>query len=75
MAAEFVPEDYSRRTESVGGYTVAVVSYRLGDVYHAKAEIYIPGAGARIAAAQGSARAAAEEKVLAEARRLIEKRV
>lgn len=74
MAAEFVPEDYSRRTEAVGGYTVAITSYRLGSVYHAKAEIDIPGAGARLARAEDAAQAAAEEKVLAKARRLIEKR-
>ncbi len=71
---EFIAEDHSRRREQVGGYTVAITSYRLGDVYHAKAEIDIPGAGARLAAAQDKDRAAAEEKVLAEARRLIEKR-
>ncbi|HKZ53563.1 MAG TPA: hypothetical protein VJ085_09840 [Candidatus Acidoferrales bacterium] len=74
MAAELVPEDYSRRTEPVGDYTVAIISYRLGSVYHAKAEIHIPGAGARLAAAQDSDRNVAEEKVLAEARRLIEKK-
>lgn len=73
MAAEFVPEDYSRRTETVGGYTVAITCYRLGSVYYAKAEIDIPGAGARIASVEENAREAAEQKVLAEARRLIEK--
>ncbi|MFQ5776665.1 MAG: hypothetical protein ACE5IP_01510 [Terriglobia bacterium] len=73
MAAEFVPEDYSRRTEIVGGYNVAITCYRLGKVYHAKAEIQIPGAGARIAAVKDSDRDTAEQKVLAEARRLIEK--
>jgi hypothetical protein len=46
----------------------------LGRVYHAKAEIHIPGAGARLAAAEDSDRDAAEGKVLAESRRLIEKK-
>jgi hypothetical protein len=74
MTAELVPEDYSRRTVPVGGYTVAITSYRLGQVYHAKAEIHIPGAGARLAAAEDNDRGVAEEEVLAEARRLIEKK-
>ena len=74
MAAEFSPEDYSRRMETVGGYTVAITSYRLGTLYHAQAEIHIPGAGAGLARAQDSVQAVAEQKVLAEARRLIEKR-
>lgn len=70
---DLIPEEYTRRTETVGGYTVAITCYRLGGVYHAKAEISIPGAGARIASAEESARDAAEKKVLAEARHLIEK--
>lgn len=74
MVAEFTPEDYSRRMETVGGYTVAITSYRLGDVYYAKAEIHLPGAGARLTEAKDGSAAAAESKVLAEARRLIEKR-
>lgn len=74
MAAQFTPENYSRRTETVGGYTVAIISYRLGSLYHAQAEIHIPGAGARLARAADSVQAVAEEKVLAEAQRLIERR-
>lgn len=74
MSAQFTPENYSRRTETVGGYTVAITSYRLGSLYHAQAEIHLPGAGARLARAADGVQAAAEEKVLAEARRLIERR-
>lgn len=74
MSAEFAPENYSRRTETVAGYTVAIISYRLGNLYHAQAEIHIPGAGARLARATDNVQTVAEEKVLAEARRLIEKR-
>ncbi len=74
MSPEFVPENYSRRTESVGGYTVAITSYRLGNVFHAQAEIHIPGAGARLARGQASAQADAEQQVLDRARQLIEKR-
>lgn len=73
MAPEWIPEDQSRRIESLGGYPIAITSYRLGSTYYAKAEIYLPGAGARLAAASDITRVGAEDKVLAEASRLIEK--
>ncbi|MFQ5817024.1 MAG: hypothetical protein ACE5H2_03580 [Terriglobia bacterium] len=47
---------------------------RLGATYYAKAEINLPGAGARIAAAEDTTREAAEGKVLAKVRRLLEKK-
>lgn len=71
MAAEWIPEDQSRCTEAVGGYPIVITSYRLGNTYYAQAEIHLPGAGARIAAAENAAREAAENKVLAKVRRLI----
>lgn len=74
MSPELIPEDNSRHTETVAGYPVAISSYRLGSTYYAKAEIDLPGAGARLAAAEDITREAAEDRVLAEARRLIEKR-
>lgn len=74
MTNQLIPEDLSRRIETVGGYPIAISSYRLGTTYYAKAEIDLPGAGARIAAAEDTTREAAEGKVLAEARRLIEKK-
>ena len=74
MAKVLIPEDQSRRIETVGGYLIAISSYRLDATYYAKAEIHIPGAGARIAAAEGTTCAAAEVKVLVEARHLIEKK-
>ncbi len=74
MSPELIPEDNSRRTEHVADYPVAIASYRLGSTYYAKAEIHLPGAGARLAAAEDITREAAEDKVLAEARRLIEKK-
>lgn len=74
MAKELIPEEHSRRIETVGGYPIAITSYRLGGVYWAKAEIDIVGAGARLAAAEDVTREAAEAKVLVEARRLIEKK-
>lgn len=75
MSSELIPEDNSRRTETVAGYPVAITSYRLGSAYYAKAEIHLPGAGARLAAAEDITREATEDKVLAEARRLIEKKI
>jgi hypothetical protein len=75
MNPEFVPEDSSRHVETIAGYPVAISSYRLGATYYAKAEIDVVGAGGRIAAAEDPTREAAEAKVLAEARRLIEKKV
>ena len=44
---------------------------RLGSTYNAKAEVPVPGAGPRIASTEDSTRAAAEETVLAEVRRLL----
>ena len=72
MSPTFVPEEYSRRTEKVRGYSVAIISYRLGSTYYAQAEIDLPGAGARLARAQDRSREAAEATVWAEARRRIE---
>ncbi|MFQ5926044.1 MAG: hypothetical protein ACE5MH_01270 [Terriglobia bacterium] len=74
MVPELIPEDSSQRTESIGGYPIAITSYRLGSTYYAKAEIHLPGAGARIAAAEDTTREAAEGKVLAKVRRLLEKK-
>ena len=48
--------------------------FRSGSTYYAKAEIHLPGAGARLATAEGTTREAAEEKVLAEVRRRLEKK-
>ncbi len=70
---EVVPEEYSSRIETVGGYSVAITSYRLGTRWFGKAEIKIPGAGARIADSEATTKAAAEGAVLSEARRLIER--
>ncbi len=74
MSPELIPEEQSRRIETVGGYPVAISSYRLCGTYYAKAEIDVVGAGGRIAAAEGGTREAAEAEVLGEARRLIEKK-
>jgi len=46
------PEDISCRTKTVAGYAVGITSYRLGSTYSPKAEIHLPGADARLAAAE-----------------------
>ena len=60
-----------KRTETIAHYPVTLTSYRLAATYQAKVEVTVPGAGARIASVQESTRVAAEEKALAEARRLL----
>lgn len=74
MSAELIAEEQVRRVEKVAGSPIAIRSYRLGSTYYAKAEIDVPGAGARIAQAQGASRQEAEGKVLAEVRRALEKK-
>lgn len=73
MAGQWLPEDFSKHIETLGSYPVEITSYRLGPVFYAKAEIKIPGAGARLAWAQGETQPKAEEKVRVEARARIER--
>jgi hypothetical protein len=61
-------EDYSRRNEEIEGKNIAIETYKLGDTYHAKAEIDVLGAGARIATAADPDKKRAEEKVIEEVR-------
>ena len=74
MSPKLIPDDNSCRTETVHGFPVAFTSYRLGSTYCAKAEIHLPGAGVRLAAAGDITREAVEDKVLPVARRLTEKK-
>ena len=74
MSPELIPEDNSCRTKTVAGYAVSITSYRLGFTYYPKAEINLPGADARLAAAEDITREVAEGKLLAVARGLIEKK-
>ena len=75
MSAELIAEEYSHRIETIAGSPIAITCYRLGSTYYAKAEIHVPGAMARIASAQDSDCKTAEEKVVAEARVALGKRV
>jgi hypothetical protein len=69
-----LPEQYSVRTETVSGYQVLISSYRLWETYYAKAEMALPEIRAWFARAEGSTQAGAEEKVLDEARRVLEQK-
>lgn len=57
------PEDYSERRLELAGWPVRIVSYKLGETYHAKADNVSPGA--MIARAKAADKAEAEGKALA----------
>lgn len=65
------PEDYSERTLEVAGWPIHVVSYKLGEIYHAKIDNVSPGA--QIAKADGPTKDAAEKAALEKAQRRLER--
>jgi len=62
-------EEYSERHVDVEPWQVKLTSYRLGSVYHAKADNVSPGAA--LARATGATRQEAEQKALDRARQLL----
>jgi len=62
-------EDYQEHKTEVAGWPVNISSYRLGDVYHAKADNVSPGAA--LARTTGATREEAEKKVLERAEQLL----
>ncbi len=60
------PEGLTRRVEKIGGRDIALITYRLGDTYHCRAESCPPEAQARIARDSGPDREAVEKQVIAE---------
>ncbi len=62
-------EEYSERQVDVEPWQVKITSYRLGTIYHAKADNVSPGAA--LARATGATREEAEEKALDRARQLL----
>jgi hypothetical protein len=58
----------------VAGFPLAFTSYRLDSTYCANPEIHLPGAGARLAAAEDITREAVEDKVLPGVRRLLRRK-
>ena len=62
-------EEYSERQVDVEPWHVKLTSYKLGDVYHCKADNVSPGAA--LARTTGATRAEAEEQALDRARQLL----
>ena len=63
------PEEYSERIVDVDGWQVNLTSYKLGDVYHCKADNVSPGAW--LARTSGTTREEAEQNALDRARTLL----
>lgn len=63
------PEEYQERRIEVDGWQVNLSSYRLGDVYHCKADNVSPGAW--LARTTGPTREEAERQALEKARRML----
>jgi len=62
-------EDYQERKLEVAGWPVNLTSYRLGEVFHAKADNVSPGAA--LARTTGATREEAEKKALDRAEQLL----
>jgi hypothetical protein len=62
-------EDYQERRLEIDGWPVNLTSYRIGAVYHCKADNVSPGAA--LARTTGATREEAEEKAIARARELL----
>ena len=62
-------EDYSERQVDVEPWQVKLTSYKLGDLYHCKADNISPGAA--LVRTTGATREEAEQKALDRARQLL----
>lgn len=62
-------EEYSERQVDVDTWQVKLTTYKLGDVYHTKADNVSPGAA--LARTTGATREEAEQKALDRARQLL----
>jgi len=65
------PEAYQERRIELEGWEVNLTSYRLGDVFHCKADNVSPGAW--LARTTGSTREEAERKAVEKARHMLGK--
>lgn len=63
------PEEYTERQVEIDGWQVNLTSYKLGDVYHCKADNVSPGAW--LARTSGATREEAEQKAQERARKLL----
>ena len=64
-------EEYTETKRELAGWPITVVTYRLGDVYHATIENTDPGAW--LVQAEGASQAEAEAAALRDAQALLEK--
>jgi hypothetical protein len=62
-------EEFQERKVDIGGWPVNLTSYRLGNVYHSKADNVSPGAA--LARATGATREEAEKKATERAEQLL----
>jgi len=62
-------EEYSERLVDVGGWQCRLTSYRLGEVYHCRADNVSPGA--RLARTTGATKEEAEKAALERATELL----
>ena len=62
-------EDFSERKLDIDGWPVNLASYRIGELFHCRADNVSPGAG--LARTTGATREEAEEKAIARAKELL----
>jgi hypothetical protein len=62
-------EDFAERQLEIDGWPVHLISYRIGELFHCKADNVSPGAG--LARTTGATREEAEQKALARAKELL----
>jgi len=62
-------EEYTERVVKMEPWEVKITSYRLGDIYHSKADNVSPGA--TLARATGTTREESEQRALDRARQLL----
>lgn len=63
------PEEYSERTVEVDGWPVRLITYRLGEKWHTKADNVSPGAN--LARIEADSKEDAETQALERARQLL----
>lgn len=62
-------EDFAERQLEIDGWPVHLMSYKIGEVFHCKADNVSPGAG--LARTTGATREEAEEKAVERAKELL----
>ena len=65
------PEEYAERTTQIAGWTVSIVTYKLGTTYYTTIDNTDPGAW--VVKAQGTSKQEAEAKAVKDAEALLQK--